>query len=59
MVFILWGAADEEDEPGYIGYLNGDWIHLDCTVQETADGFIETYTYERDGETIIYYQNAG
>ena len=44
----------DESENLY-GYVEGNWLPLEMNVQETSDGYIYTYSYELDGETIDYY----
>ena len=56
-VFILMGNYPDDDsgDPVYLGYVDGEWIELDCLVTETADGYIEEYSYVKNGKTVLYY----
>ena len=47
----MWGLNEDEEEM-YIGYVDGEWIELTCTVDED---YTETFTYVKDGKTIVYY----
>ena len=52
-VYIVVGG--EGDEPSYLGYINGDWIALEEEIRESGGGTTYTYTYEWDGEIVVYY----
>ncbi len=55
LVFILWGLNDEEEET-FIGYVDGEWIELTYTEEEVGSDIVETFSYVKNGETIIYYK---
>ena len=42
-----------EDDGSYIGYVDGKWIELTYTLN---DDETETFTYVKDGKTIVYYK---
>lgn len=54
-IYILWGMPEDgnEEDGSYIGYVDGKWVNLTCT---TAQDYTETFTYVKDGKTIVYYK---
>jgi len=42
----------DDEEGKYIGYVDGKWIELTDTLN---DDETETFTYVKDGKTVVYY----